>query len=526
MTAAPRLTIVPGEGEAPGEAKLPTVEIVRGQLLRTVEQIEAHLAADPNRSRVFQQNGTLVRVARVDSGEPRSGVTIPQGTLCTLPVNADRIAQDIQRVVVLRKRDGRTAGKPICDPPADVCRALLQRAGDCQLPTLVSVSETPTLRGDGSMLDQPGFDEPAGIFYDPGDTTFPPVPSAPSREDALRALSVLAEVIEEFPFVTPAHRSVALSAMLTVVVRPMLRAAPAISVTAPAMGSGKTLIAIVLGYMANGRMPAVMTVPRDDEEFRKRALAIFSHGSPVVVLDNISRPFESDVLCSVLTSPTFTDRVLGNTKNLTLSTAVLWVLTGNNLSFVGDLTTRVLPIELDPGVERPETRSFRRDLHDYVPRMRPTLITAALTILRAFVVAGWPRDEALEPFGRFEQWDQLVRSALVWLGQPDPIETRREIEEADPIRNRLRTVLEAWYDHVGIDAVSVMELLAMADIRDPLKTALLSVAEERNTPGLINKKTLAYFLRSSAKRIQGELRLMPAGRSNAGQRWMVQKVTG
>lgn len=55
---------------------------------------------------------------------------------------------------------------------------------------------------------------------------------------------------------------------------------------------------------------------------------------------------------------------------------------------------------------------------------------AGLTILKAYHHAGRP-EQKIRPFGRFEEWSNLVRSAIVWLELPDPCESRKGIEESD-----------------------------------------------------------------------------------------------
>ena len=97
---------------------------------------------------------------------------------------------------------------------------------------------------------------------------------------------------------------------------------------------------------------------------------------------------------------------------------LLWIATGNNLVVAGDLTTRIVPCNLDPQVERPEEREFQRNLYDWIPANRPALIQAGLTVLRAYIVAGKPK-QPIKNFARFEDWSRLVRSALVWLGSVD-----------------------------------------------------------------------------------------------------------
>ncbi len=90
---------------------------------------------------------------------------------------------------------------------------------------------------------------------------------------------------------------------------------------------------------------------------------------------------------------------------------------------------------LDAGVERPEDREFiTEDPIDTLKRERPRYVAAALTVLRAFIAAGMP--EQARPLGGFAEWSHLVRDALIWLGEPDPLDTMERVREQDPKRER------------------------------------------------------------------------------------------
>lgn len=84
---------------------------------------------------------------------------------------------------------------------------------------LAGIVNAPTLRADGSILAEPGYDEATCLLLDFRGVAFPAVPSHPSRDDALAAMEVLADLISTFPFVAEADRSVALSCLLTGAVR-------------------------------------------------------------------------------------------------------------------------------------------------------------------------------------------------------------------------------------------------------------------------------------------------------------------
>ena len=162
------------------------------------------------------------------------------------------------------------------------------------------------------------------------------MPDSPSRADAVAALGRLKEVIEDFPFVDMPSRSVALSAMLTVVCRKSMRTAPLHGFTAPTMGTGKSLIADVVAALGTGRDAPVMSQGATEEEDEKRLLSVLMQGDPVVVIDNVTRPVTGDALCSILTSETWQNRKLGTNDQIRVPTQTLFIANGNNLQFRED----------------------------------------------------------------------------------------------------------------------------------------------------------------------------------------------
>jgi hypothetical protein len=68
----------------------------------------------------------------------------------------------------------------------------------------------------------------------------PRIPTSPTRGDAEKAVKLLADLLREFPFANAASRAVALSMLLTPVLRGAMIVAPMHLVTAPQPGSGKT----------------------------------------------------------------------------------------------------------------------------------------------------------------------------------------------------------------------------------------------------------------------------------------------
>ena len=130
-------------------------------------------------------------------------------------------------------------------------------------------------------------------------------------------------------------------------------------------------------------------------------------------------------LCRFATSVTYSDRKLGVSETASMPNTAVAFLTGNNLTPAGDLARRSIVVRLDADVD---SRALRErqfeigDLRSYVRAHRAELLVAALTIVRAFVMAGAPPQAT--PLPSFAQWSQLARDPLIWLELPDPLVTQ------------------------------------------------------------------------------------------------------
>src|SRR4029077_15567636 len=111
---------------------------------------------------------------------------------------------------------------------------------------------------------------------------------------------------------------------------------------APHQGSGKSLLADCIALSVTGRNVASMPSSDNEEEMRKKITSVLAKGDLIISIDNINQPLKSDALAMVLTQPTYTDRLLGGNVLPELPTNVLFLATGNNLVFSGDMPTRTI----------------------------------------------------------------------------------------------------------------------------------------------------------------------------------------
>jgi putative DNA primase/helicase len=245
-------------------------------------------------------------------------------------------------------------------------------------------------------------------------------------------------------------------------------------------------------------------------------------GHLIVNLDNIEGPLASPDLARAITQAQYGDRVLGESRQLRLSTNVLWTATGNNLTFRGDLTSRALLCRIDSGLERPEERTFRiPSLEAFLRESRKRLVAAALTILRAYQVAGRPR-QSVPAWGGFGDWSASIREPLIWLGFPDPCATREHVIADDPEREEATAVFTAWYKAFPGKPMTVRELLEAAEADPELRNALIAVSREQKAADRPDAKKLGYWCRSWRFRVLDGLRLCSdKKRSKGGSRWWV-----
>ena len=427
-------------------------------------------------------------------------------------------------------------------PHIKAVKALMAR-GQWQFPPLEGLIYAPTLRPDGSILDKPGYDKETGLIFEPGNTLFPKVPEHPTLDDAINARKLLEEVFYDFPFIEEHHKSTALAAVLSCVGRNAITGyVPLFTVRAPTPGSGKTLLVDTIATIATGHGAPRTAQADKEEEDRKRLLVIALEGDPIVLIDNVEKPLGSGALATVLTAGEIRDRVLGKSEQVTVPWRAVMFATGNNLVFKGDLGRRVVPIDIDPKEEIPEERkNFKHvPLLSWTRDNWPKFEIAALTILRAYHVAGRP-NQNLSEFGSFEEWSNFIRGSLVWTGMADPCKGREKIRQEGNIESEnLRGMLNAWYDVFEENSITLALLKKMivehkeSDQKlnekvygnDNLST-LFEVLEDAGffEGQSLNTRKLGWYLRKHKKRIFDEKCFELAGEKQRAKEWRVTIVS-
>ncbi len=342
---------------------------------------------------------------------------------------------------------------------ADLSKRYVQRIRETiDLPPLDSIVEVPVLREDGSVLDEPGYDESSRLYYRPDESLdVPDVPDDPTGEEIERAKETIWKPLQDFPFVDQASKANALALMLTPIIRPQLGAqnVPLAIVDATVQGTGKTLLVNVVSLTATGRTAATMNAPDGDEEWRKQITAQLLQGASMIVVDNVRGRLQSAPLEQALTTALWQDRVLGKSQQVELPQRATWVATGNNVQPHGDMKRRVYPIRMDAEMERPwKGRDFSIDnLKKWTRQHRGELVASLLTLARGWQSAGRPEPD-VELLGSFEEWTRTVGGILQHVGVEGFLDNLETLyEQTDEETAEWAGFLQSLYTYFHVENV-------------------------------------------------------------------------
>jgi len=415
---------------------------------------------------MFKRAGSLVRLRTLEAMVKENGVVRHPGVVEIANVEQAWLRVELSRagVAFVARRGDKFR---LIEPPKDV-GLLIATAAESPFDRLRGVSMTPTI-----ARATPGYDAKSGLYLAFPEGMFPPAAMEPTRAEAEAALTRLADPLRRFPFKGHGSKSVVLSMFLSGVCRGELRTCPLHGVSAPTPGTGKTKLIDMAGLLVTGTKPSHATHSPSSEEMEKRLVSILRCGDQVINLDNAIGPLEGEFLSSMLTSDTVQARILGESERVHLDTRVLLLATGNNLRLRGDMVRRAVVCRIDAGVEQPDQRQFDFDPVAEIAANRTRLVTDALVVLRAYIAAGRPLPANYRRLGSFEDWD-LVRGALVWLGQDDPVLTQAAARDDDDEREMLGDILLKLHDSFGNNIFRTRDLngSAYGDVRDVIQMYL------------------------------------------------------
>ena len=509
-------------------ANLEPIRIRAGEIDITATAAEQALMASG--SPIYQRGGLLVRPSRREVGASNGRKTYAAGLS---EIGLSGLTDMMCQAVEWQKYDGRSKEWCATNPPATVASVVLSRSGQWSFPSIAGVITTPTLRPDGTVLDAPGYDADTRLYHVDDPFLELKMP-APSKGAAQASLNALVELLSGFPFISDLDLSVALAALITPIVRGCMAVSPLFAFRASTAGSGKSYLVDLVSTIATGRPCPVASAGYDETETEKRLVGLLLSGYPLLSLDNVNGELGGDLLCQAAERPIIRVRELGRSTITEIENRAVLFATGNALRVRGDMVRRTVLCTLDANMERPELREFDFDPLSTVANNRGVYVGHCLTIVRSWLAAG--ETLHLPPLASFEDWSATVRSALVWLGQPDPCMSMDEARDDDPELTELREVVGLWREHIGpSDKRTIREIDEMTQAKEvddhgydtgrlryaEFRDALLRVAGARNE---LNSKRLSKWLRDRRDRVVDGYRIVSAGQAKGGvARWCLEE---
>ena len=394
---------------------------------------------------LFRRGALVTEVAADEAG-------VPFARMVTPPLMRERLSD----AAVWVGKSGRVKA------PADLAGLLLETQR-LHLPALVSIVEHPVMGPAGTVTTHRGYDRETGTYFAPSmpmrrirltDEDGGP----PEQVDCRIALSWLAELMEDFEFVSKADKANVLGLMLTPILRPIINGpVPLAAVRAVRAGTGKSLLVKAALSVLTGRSPSPTSLGTDEDEAEKRITTEMLKGTQIIYLDNIKtgRVLESSALAMALTSDTWTGRIIRYSKAPPMPIRCTWVATGNNLTMNDELARRAYLIELTSEIERPDLRDasafHHPDLIGWVRENRAELLTSLLVLARA-----WSYETGMEltegpVLASFEEWSSVVGSVLRFAGVRDFLgneEHKRDLIEDETNLERANLLIRIR-EHMG-----------------------------------------------------------------------------
>lgn len=475
---------------------------------------------------IFERGGMLTEIVRDKEGVPKIRI-VPREQIPLRITQCCRLIEEKELKGEILERD--------IVPPRWLVDGIHTAGGyDDMVEHLSGVVTTPTMRPDGSILQESGYDEVTGLIFEPS-CDYPVIADSPSIDDAKAAAKKLLALVDDFPFATPADRSAWLSLLLTMIARSAIRGPVPISgVTANSPGSGKTMAVDLAEIIVRGRTMPRISAPSVDDEMRKLLTSLVVENAPAAMFDNIRGSFGGPAIEAATTGEIWRDRELKSSRTIELPVRTVFVATGNNLRFKDDTTRRVVLIRLRTDLESPEERTDFRipNLQEHVTRHRAEYVVAALTILKGFVSAGMPTQPG-KTMGSFGEWANLICGAIRWVGLADPLGNRDAMNEDDESRTILRGLI------LGLEEINEGETEkrdgnTAREIADKLNTRHPSdfpamrdiVSEVAMKNGIVDARILGNQLKKFRGRIlDGRTIEMKPGRARSNS-WLVKAVGG
>lgn len=466
-------------------------------------------------------------------------VSVKQGEV--IPFCEDLLEHELGGVAQyfqIRKTPQQVTYEKLIDPPQRTIKHIIAMQQRRDLKPLKAVITAPAITADNHVITRQGYDAKTKLYLDCSDHNIV-IPEQVSIDDAKAAYFELMKPFDTFNFADDLSRSVALSAVITSLLRPTLPTAPAFAFDAPKQGSGKTYFCECLGLLSIGSIPSMTpSIERNEEEIRKALLSMLMQGQRFIIWDNVMGAFNSGTFASMLTMENYSGRRLGKSEHVVVPNRAMVLFTGNNITLVGELPRRVLTCRFDTGLENPT--KAKRNLSAigglrpsaYIAKNRYKLAAAAITLVRGYLqsTANKCGGSVKEKLSTFEEWDTVARQPVVWLSTmverlTDPKASIDDNMQIDPEHETLSELLMEVRHWMVAAPFTAKELYNFAeDKRCRLDGGLHELLTELNHGNRLDSRAVGRILSYRRGRVADGVKLEQVKSSSKGYTYRVLEV--
>ncbi len=445
------LALLPPDGQL-----FPAVFYLHEKITDSVQQVHlalVRLNASPKGPQIFRQDGRLVRVVRTE-----------EDTYAVVPLDRNRLRLVLSEAGTWKRflKDG------IAEPDNALLDAAVAASPDrySQIPVLSGLYSGALLRADGSVASAEGFDAASGFFLT-ASYSLPPVPDHPTAEDVRFVREMFADIFDEFLFAGSADAANAVAALMTAVLRPTMQGpVPIWAIDKNTPRAGGSLLALVVGALAEGVVPVVYAASRRKDEMEKIVRMAVREGSRYVIFDNVvaGADWTPEVLLSATSgSGRVLSRNMGTFTSFSGRTPAFFVVNGVHLDIRADVTGRMFLVRLAAPKAWQEI-TFRRtktELLELAAAMHPQAVWGVAVLLRSWRDAGEPAFQlASGNLSEYPEWLRIVGGALAHAGYSEVLANQGEMQtEENAADADGADLLAALYAVFGEERFSAKALL-------------------------------------------------------------------
>ena len=517
MVTEKHLILVQGpEGSAMADEEADHRPIIRvdGKELNELTCLAAAaLVAENDPPIMFTRGGLLVRVDEDELGACSIELVKPP----MLRGHLDRAAH--------WKKIGKNEVVVPTAPPTQVVADIVAMKAFAP-PPLMGATQTPIIRPDGGVWVVKGYEQQTRLYCSPmPGFELPPISHEPTEQELNSAVALLDELVCDFPFDSDASKANMLALLITPVIRHLIDGPiPMAILDKPQPGTGATLLAELVGIVATGAPAHLTSAARGDREWRKTITSQLMAGVNLIVIDNVDGDLRAPALAQVLTTTTWTDRILGRSEMASVPQMATWVATGNNVRLGGDLPRRCYWIRMDAKQARPwQRREFKHpNLKAWALESRAQLIAAIITVYRYWIGQGRPVPESLPRLGSFEVWSQLLGGILHVMGHTQFLGNLSTMyEQADQETPQWEFFWAALRNEFGPHPFKAPDVVHKIAEKSNVKDLLPAELGDPSASNLSRRLGIAFSKRAGQRYPNG-LRIQSCGTNQNFKMWAIR----